>query len=255
MAQLPMSSIKPQPESISPAGIAVPPPLHVDAAPVFQGSLATLFHLARDGRIDLTGVPLTPVCQAYIEYLDDIGLNDVDTAGAALLALAYLVERKAWQLLPIADPPPPQEIPELPEPTAHEFAQAIDELEVRHTERSRLFFRAVGAEDVVEPPIDLSSLTTRHLARALERLLDKATPIDVKPLGRPRPSLAEVMSACLKRLDAAGGEGGFGDLLEDGYTRLDAVFVFLAVLELVRVGQISITIQEDEVCLRLKAKD
>ncbi len=250
-----MSKPKPQPESISPAGIAVPPPIHIDAAPQFCGSLATLFHLARDGRVDLTGIPLTPVCQAYIEYLGEIRLEDVDAAGAALLALAYLVERKAWALLPIADPPPPQEIPELPEPTAHEFAQAIDDLEIRHAERNKMFFRAGGVDDIVEPPLDLSNLTTRHLAKALERLLEKAAPMDVKPLGRPRPSLAEVMSACLSRLRSRGGEGGFEHLLEEGYTRLDVVFVFLAVLELVRVGQIGIKIQEEEVCLRLKANE
>jgi segregation and condensation protein A len=241
-------------DSISPAGVAVTPPLRVAAAPIFEGSLATLFHLARDGRIDLTGIPLAPVCHAYIDYLSHIGLEDVDTAGAALLALAYLVERKAWALLPIADPPPPQEIPELPEPTAHEFAQAVDDLEVRHSERGRLFFRAVGPEQTIEPPLDLSTLTTRHLARTLERLLERAAPIDVKPIAAPRPSLAEVMTTCMKRLAEAGGSGGFADLLEEGYTRLDVVFVFLAVLELVRVGQLTITIQEDEVCLRLKAK-
>ena len=246
---------KPEKDSLSSTGLAVPPPIHIEAPPGFQGSLVTLFHLAREGRVDLAGIPLTPVCREFLAYLENLGLEDVDSAGAALLALAYLVERKAWSLLPIADPPPPQELPELPEPTAHEYAMAIDELDRRHEERGHLFFRAGAGDETYDLPFELGTATAKQLARAFERLMEQAKPLDVEPLGKHRPSVADVMKAVLMRVKSLEGKATFADLLEEPYTRLDVVFVFLAVLELARVGQIRVDVVEDDVCLRLKNRE
>ncbi len=239
-------------ESLTPGGVAVPPPLKIESS-AFTGSLATLFHLAREGRVDLSGIPLSPVCHAYLEYVFGVAPDRVDEAGAALLALAYLVERKAWSLLPIADPPPEQEIPELPAPTAHEFALAVDSLDTGFRELAQLFFRAGGVEGAdYEIPIEIGHLTTNHLARALERLLSKAMPTTVEPTAKKRPSLAEVMAKVLQRIQSAGKRLGFVDLMPEEYTRLDAVFVFLAVLELLRIGRIKAGVAGEEIWLAAK---
>jgi len=222
--------------SLAPAGLGTPVPLRVES-PGFAGSLATLFHLARDGRVDLSGIPLAPVCIAYCEYIRDMPEDDVDAAGAALLALAYLVERKAWSLLPIADPPPPEEIAELPEPTAHEFALAVDSLEERHRERSQLFFRQGETADNYEVPMAPGTVSAADLAKAFERLLLKAKPVDVEPLARHRPSLADVMKGVLRTVRSA-GKATIEEVLPENFTRLDVVFVFLALLELLRIGQV-----------------
>jgi segregation and condensation protein A len=246
-----MSRLK-EKESLSPVGISTPPPLRVESE-AFEGSLVTLFHLARDGRVDLTGIPLAPVCAAYTEYLADMSGDDVDSAGAALLALAYLVERKAWALLPIADPPPPQELPELPEPTAHEYARAVDVLEEWHRERGRLFFRSADPSDAFEIPFDIGKVRPEDLARALDRLLSKAAPVDVAPLGKPRPSLADVMKGVIRKVREL-GRSTIEASLPEGYTRLDVVFVFLAVLELLRIGQIQAEPIDGEIVLLPREK-
>jgi segregation and condensation protein A len=233
--------------SLAPAGLATPVPLRV-VSEAFQGSLATLFHLARDGRIDLSGIPLAPVCIAYCDYIREMPEDDVDAAGAALLALAYLVERKAWSLLPIADPPPPEEIGELPEPTAHEFAVAVDSLEERHRERSQLFFRQGESADNYEVPMGPGSVCVADLAKAFERILLKAKPIDVEPLAKHRPSLADVMKGALKQIRETGG-ATIEALLPSQFTRLDVVFVFMAVLELLRIGQVRAVFQDDDLAL------
>jgi segregation and condensation protein A len=233
--------------SLAPAGLATPVPLRVESE-AFQGSLATLFHLARDGRVDLSGIPLAPVCIAYCEYIREMPEDDVDAAGAALLALAYLVERKAWSLLPIADPPPPEEIAELPEPTAHEFAMAVDTLEEKHRERSQLFFRQGESPDSYEVPLGPGSVSVAALAAAFERIMMKAKPIDVQPLAKHRPSLAEVMKECLRRVRET-GKATIEQLLPSEFTRLDVVFVFLAVLELLRIGQATAAFEDDDLYL------
>ncbi|HET6645372.1 MAG TPA: segregation/condensation protein A [Fimbriimonadales bacterium] len=242
-----MSRLKEQ-ESLSPAGVSTTPPLRVESQ-AFTGSLATLFHLARDCRVDLVLIPLAPVCEAYIQYIEEMEEGDVDSAGAALLALAYLVERKAWALLPIADPPPPQELPELPEPTAHEYASVTDSLEEMRRRREQLFFRAVDQSDAYELPLDLGSLRADDLARVFERLMDRAVPDKVVSLNRPRPSLAEVMRSVVRQIRRLGA-ATIDDVLPEAFSRLDVVFTFLAVLELLRIGQIKARIADGEVVLR-----
>ena len=238
--------------SLAPAGLATPVPLRIES-PAFQGSLATLFHLARDGRIDLSGIALAPVCIAYCQYIREMPEDDVDAAGAALLALAYLIERKAWSLLPIADPPPPEEIAELPEPTAHEFALAVDSLEERHRERSQLFFRQGEDPNAYEVPMGPGSASVAELAKAFERILMKAKPVEIAPLAKHRPSLAEVMRATLKSVRELGG-ATIEQLLPSEFTRLDVVFVFLAVLELLRIGQVRAVIDSENLMLVPAAK-
>ena len=179
--------------------------------------------------------------------------DDVDAAGAALLALAYLVERKAWSLLPIADPPPPEEIAELPEPTAHEFAMAVDSLEERHRERSQLFFRQGEDPDAYEMPMGPGSVSVAELAKAFERVLLKAKPVEIAPLAKHRPSLADVMRASLKSIREQDG-ATIEQLLPSEFTRLDVVFVFLAVLELLRIGQIRAVIEAESLMLVPAAK-
>src|SRR5262249_39524687 len=83
---------EPQLTVVAGLGLVAPPPIHIQA-PTFEGSLATLLRCVRDNKVKLLDVPLLPVCEAYFEYLVQTNLADLDEAAAALLALAYLLER------------------------------------------------------------------------------------------------------------------------------------------------------------------
>lgn len=241
-------------ETLTPGGVAVPPPLKVQSE-TFSGSLLTLFHLAREGRIDLTEIPLAPVCLAYIEYVFESGSQDVDGAGAGLLALAYLIERKAWQLLPIADPPEPEELPELPEPTAHEYATVVDALQEWHAERAHLFFRPGEADtEILELPMEVGDIRPEHLAKALERLLSRAQTVQEVVPQRKYPSLAEVMQDSMSRLKNLGGKAVLEKLLPENFTKMNVVLLFLAVLELLRIGLINAKLENGEISLSMRGE-
>jgi chromatin segregation and condensation protein Rec8/ScpA/Scc1 (kleisin family) len=230
-------------------GVIAPPPIHVQT-PTFEGSLAMLFKCVRDGRVDLLGVPLMPICEAYFAYLLTAKLENLDEAAAALVALAYLIERKAWALLPIAEPadeePVAEDLLELAGSTAHEFALAIDALRTWHEERSQKFFRSPEAgPEVYELPYQLQDVTPADLARALERVLRRAVIEPVQPLSKPRRSLSEQMRVVLKAL--RGEWQGLDVLIEQPFTREDAVYWFLALLELIRLGQAVVRLGADDV--------
>ena len=123
--------------AISPLGVVAPPPIHVQSA-AFEGSLAMLFNCVREHKVELLDIPLAPICEAYFAYILSSPDTGLDEAAAALVALAYLLERKAWLLLPTPEPEP-EELDALEplEPTVHEFTAAIEALRIWHAEAGK----------------------------------------------------------------------------------------------------------------------
>ena len=245
----PRAELAERTDRITALGLVSPPPIHI-TAPNFEGSLATLFSCVRDHQIDLLGVPLFPICEAYFAYMMDSELRDLDQAAAALVALSYLLERKAWLLLPVAEPEPEYEEPmEAIEPSIQEFTLAIDALRTWYHERSMLFFRSPEAgPDVYELPYTLANVSVGDLARAFERLLKRAAPEPLEPLAKPKRSLQEQMGAVLLALSTEWRT--LAELVQEPFTRSEAVYWFLALLELIRLGKVSARVDGDDVVFR-----
>lgn len=233
-------------EKLSPLGLIAPPEIIVES-PRFSGSLATLFACVRDRKVDLLDIPLFPICEAYFAYLIGAALQDLDEAASALAALAYLLERKAWALLPTDEPEPEaEETFELLIPTTHEYKAVMDALRVGQEERERRFFRPLDADSYqYELPFELENVSVDDLAQALARVLAKANPEPVALTAKPRRPLSEEMRLVLGRLSKTWS--GLESLMPEGYTKTDAVYCFLAVLELIRLGQVSLRMQGEDV--------
>lgn len=231
---------------IAALGVVSPPPIQVQT-PTFDGSLAMLFQCVRDHKVDLMDVPLAPICEAYFMYLMQSPDVELDEAAAALIALAYLLERKAWMLLPVVEPEPEMEEPmELPSPTVTQYDAAIEALNLWHEQRSKSFFRSFeSGPDPYEVPYTLKNVTSADLAIAFQRILQRAKPDTVQPLGAPRKSLAQQMSIVLKSL--VKDWLSLDLLVPEEITRSEAVYWFLALLELVRLGQANVRLHENDV--------
>jgi segregation and condensation protein A len=208
-----------------------------------------LFQSVRQHKVDLMGVPLVPICQAYYAYILDHCGEDLELAASALVALSYLLEKKASLLLPS----PEQDEPEMPEeggdfeyvPTIQEFELAMSELQSWHESRSHNFFRGPSSEVVYELPYDLSEVTSGDLARALERLLRRAVPEKPEILGKPRRSLADQMTLVARELPIEFAL--LENIVVGEFTRSEIVWWFLALLELIRLGQARVKVEGEEV--------
>ena len=234
---------------ISGHGLVAPPPIHIES-PVFTGSLAMLFKLAREARVEMRDVATLPICEAYFAYLAARPDASLDEAAAALAILAYLVERKAWTLVPRPDTEPeaPEEAHAIIPPSSDKYEPVVLALRQGMEERALLFFRTAEPDpEGYEVPLNLGEVGAGDLARAFERLLKRAAPPDRSglPVAKPRLSLQETMRKILGRLTSTGGS--LETLFEPGYTRGDAVVGFLALLELVKLGQARIAMNEGEV--------
>jgi chromatin segregation and condensation protein Rec8/ScpA/Scc1 (kleisin family) len=226
--------------------LVAPAPIAIQT-PTFEGSLATLFVCVRDRKIDLGGIPMAPICEAYWQYVIGSPLTNLDEAAAALVALAYLLERKAWLLLPT-----PEEEPEETEaldalpPSAHEYALVMDALRAGAEIRERMFFRSPEAgPDPYELPYKLEAVSARDLALALERVLSRVATEPQAPVVRPRRALSEVIGAVL--LAVSDVWRPMERLIPLEATRSDVVYWFLALLELIRLGQVAVRVEAEAV--------
>ncbi len=216
------------------------------ACEAFTGTLGMLIQCARDRRVDLLGVPLGPICESYFRHLMQ-DQADVDAAGAGAAALAYLLEKKAGLLLPRPEADAGEDEEELDggalEPWVHLFGPAMEALKERHEERGRVFFRAPGGESArYELPIELGEAAASDLARVLAELLARAEPEPPEALSKPRRSLADQMTVVLQALTP---EFRTLDRIVTGsFTRSEAVWWFLALLELIRLDQAQVRIEE-----------
>lgn len=233
--------------AVMPTGVIAPSPIQVES-PAFSGSLAMLFSFVRDRKVDLLEIPLFPICEAYFNYLIEADLADLDEAAAALAALAYLLERKAWALLPTPEPEPEEmeEPLELAAPTVYEFDVVIDTLRQFHDERARRFFRpSETGPDPTDVPFNLGEITAEDLARAFEALMRRAQPDPMDMPAKPRRSLSEQMGVVLGSLTREWRT--LDRLVTDPITRTEAVYWFLALLELIRLGQAAVRLENEEV--------
>lgn len=207
-----------------------------------------LFASVRDAKVHLLDIPLMPICEAYLAYLIEAADSNLDEAAAALTALSWLLERKAWMLLPIEEEEPEDAdaVAELPEPSTHEFALAIEALKAWEEERSLLYFRPQDSgPDPYELPFSLGDVGPEDLARALERVLSRAVPEPPEPLGAKRRSISEQMVQVLKAL--AHEWTSLENLIPEPFSKTDVVYWFLALLELIRLGQADVRLYDGDV--------
>lgn len=225
-------------DHLSAFGVSRPPEIHVEC-PAFSGTLGLLFVCVRDKKVDLLDVPLAPVCEAYFRYVLADETTDLDSAGVALAALSYLVERKVWALVnkPDEDEPESDVFDEGLEPWVQEFTPAIESLYDLQSERDQLFFRTGDtATAVYELPFDTEDVTPNDLARAFERLLERAKPdLSEPPVHKTRRNLSDVVVEVMGLLPNE--LTPLEEIFTGEFTKADVVWWFLALLELIRLGQ------------------
>ncbi len=219
------------------------------------GSLGWLAHLIRKHKLDLLEVDLAPVAEACYAYWREAG--DMDEAADALAVVAYLTERKAVRLL--APEPEPEsdeeaesfELSRLPD----SYLPILEWLRQREGERMQIFFRG-GAIDPreYELPPEFGAALPDQLWLAFKRLLEQRLPPPTAIPHRRYFSIHARMIEIRERLNRALRPIPFDTFASDALDVMDLLVSFLAMLELWRLGQVEVRIDESG-ALWLEAQD
>jgi len=224
--------------------------------PIFEGPLALLLHLIRSHKLEIHEIAIAQVTEQYLEYLRLMESLDLDVAGEFLVMAATLMEIKSRMLLP--RPESLREEEEGQDPRAELVARLLEYERFQHVaeqlrelaaERSRSFPR--GLVEAWEGAVPLVELRPADLLVALRRIVQADEEQNGAGAGtngrslrvrRQAVNLRQRVGEVLRRVLAQPNPVSFSSLLTrftEGWDRVEVLVTFLAVLELVRLGQVT----------------
>ncbi|MBE5800951.1 MAG: chromosome segregation protein ScpA [Clostridiales bacterium] len=213
----------------------------------FDGPLDLLLHLIGRAKIDLRDIFVSQITEQYIQIVRDAPDFDMDEASEFISMAALLLEIKSRSLLP--KPPKPEE--EDPE------QQLIDRLiayrQFKETAKQMAAFEQSAMqvfgklpEEYPLPPkeVEIDGLTMDALWQAINRILQRtpAAPQEVAFRLRDIRRDNHTVEGCIEAIETRLKEGRvrFAQLFSPEPTREEVVTLFMALLELLKLGRVHI---------------
>ncbi len=226
---------------------------YVVTTPSFSGPLDVLLQLISRHEVDVVDVPLAPIVEEFVRVLRaESSQISVDQLSEFVLIGAILLEMKSARLLPAADEAEPDEefigweerdvlLARLLE--LRTYSAVADALARLFESAARALPRLAGIDDgvVITPPDLLAGVTPSALALAYLRGIEEK-PVPVVRLHHvtvDAVTVAETVVVLAERLPRA-GRISFRDLTAALETRIEIIVHFLALLELCKLGHVSL---------------
>ena len=223
------------------------------STPSFEGPIDLLLHLVSSHEVDILDIPLLPVIDGFVSVLseqrDRIDFNQLSEF---LLLAAILIELKSQRLLPGPEASDEDEdlvgweerdllLARLLECRA--YAAAADVFVAMAEQATRSIPREVGLDDdfVVHAPDLLGGITPEDLAQAyLRGSAERPVPrVDLSHVTVDTVSVSEAV-ADLIAVHESERATSFRALVEGCRTRIEVIVRFLALLELCKMGRVTL---------------
>lgn len=227
----------------------------------FEGPLDLLLHLIDKNKLNIYDIPITLITDQYLEYINSMEEKDLELMSEFLVMAATLIQIKSKMLLPKEEKPDAEE-----EDPRRELVERLLEYKMYKYMSYELKDKQIDAEKVLYKPttipeeikdfkeeVDISELlgdlTLDKLHRifqsVMKKQVDKIDPIRSKfgKIEREEVNLSkkllEIMNYGLEHKTFS-----FRELLTKQSTKMDIIVSFLAVLELMKIGNITIVQEE-----------
>ena len=215
----------------------------------FEGPLDLLLTLISKNKVSITDIPISLICDQYMEYIEEAQRMDPDIASEFIVMASELMLIKSRMLLPHeegTENDPRREIADAL--LLYQQAKLVaNELKPRYEEYSG---RYVKGTDEIPPERGLPlNLDANMLVKALDSVLRRIKVAEsqrkpselVNPLIKHKViSVEEMIEKMIGMLEEV-GEATLFDLLRDSESRGELVARFMGVLELIKLRRILIT--------------
>lgn len=229
---------------------------------VFEGPLDLLLHLIEKNKVDIYDIPIVTITEQYLDYVNDMQENDMDVMSEFLVMAGTLLQIKSKMLLPKEE----KEEEEEEDPRAELVRRLLEykmykyaalELKDMELDASRNLYKKPTIPDEVkeykedvDPAQLVDGMTLSMLndifKSIMRKQVDKIDPIRSK-FGTIEKEEINIEDRMIQiREDVRGLKGiNFRTLLEAQPTRMNIIITFMSILELMKVG--AITIRQDEI--------
>ncbi|MEW6063647.1 chromosome segregation and condensation protein ScpA [Desulforamulus profundi] len=218
----------------------------------FEGPLDLLLHLIDKDQINIYDIPIAQITSQYLAYIEQMQGLDMDVASEFLVMAATLVSIKARMLLPRSsgkqeaaeEGPDPREelVQRLLE--YRKFKEVASYLKDREKQAGKVYTRNNSIElyqHLFKPQDPLGGITMETLLQSLRQALQRAGAGLFIPeeITREEIQVPEKMRQLMAMLLLYPQGMPFSRLFNERGERTEIIVTFLAVLELLKSGQIT----------------
>ena len=215
---------------------------------IFEGPLDLLFYLIKKEEIDIYDIPIAKITEQYLEYLELMKLLDLNIAGEFLVMAATLMHIKSKMLLPPEEGE--EEIPEEEDPR-EELVRRLLEYKKFKDAAAQLCHKGLRQKDFFgrpapTPPLGSDANGEEYFEASLFDLISAFTKV-IKDV--PKQLFHEVTKDeftveekihDIFHLLVANPVLSLNRLFSEAKSRLEIITTFLAVLELMRLKEITV---------------
>src|SRR5580765_1195565 len=216
---------------------------------VFEGPLDLLLYLIKKEEVDIYEVNLTHLAEQFIEYIETMRLLDLEIAGEFLVMAATLMYIKSRELLPIeqraevegeddGDDPRWELIRQLVE--YKKFKDAACQLQALESRQADVFARVPAKlefeREAAPPRPDVSIFDLVNAVNVVLKRFNKRE--DLRDIFEDKWTVSEKIES-LVRMIGQRSTLKFSELFEGVTSRTEVVVTFLALLELIRLKQLT----------------
>lgn len=228
---------------------------------IFEGPLDLLLHLIEKNKVDIYDIPIVEITAQYLEYIKAMETEDMNVMSEFLVMAATLLEIKCRMLLPREVDEEGEEI----DPRAELVQKLLEykmykymsyELKDRQVDAARTLFREKSLPKEVadyRPPIDMKALLgDADLAKlqslfkmVMKRQEDKIDPVRSQFGNIEKDEVdMDAKTDYVERFLQVRKTFSFRELLEKQRSKMEIIVTFLVILEMMKLGKISI-VQEN----------
>ena len=222
----------------------------------FEGPLDLLLHLLDKNKVNIYDIPIVEITKQYMEYIREMQRQDLNVMSEFLVMAATLLDIKSRMLLPVD-----VEDEEEEDPRAELVEQLIQykmykymsmELKDRQIDAGKMLYKAPSIPEEVkqyEEPVDLDALCADVNLQQLNRIFQSVVRKQVEKIDPIRSNFGQIekeqisLDDKLVYLESYAKQHNrfqFRNLLERQRSKTEIIVTFLAILELMKTGKITI---------------
>ncbi|MBO5302430.1 MAG: segregation/condensation protein A [Lachnospiraceae bacterium] len=224
----------------------------------FEGPLDLLLHLLEKNKVNIYDIPIVEITNQYLEYIREMQRQDLNIMSEFLVMAATLISIKSKMLLPKEESAEEEE----EDPRAELVQQLLEykmykcmsyELKDRQLEADKVLYKMPTVPKEVlayEEPVDLAALMGDLTLHKLNRIFQSVIRRQENKVDRVRAGFGKIEKEEISLTDKMTyleeyakihKYFSFRHLLESQGSRMEVIVTFLAILEFMKTGKISIT--------------
>jgi len=209
---------------------------------IFEGPMDLLLHLIRKNKVDIYDIPLAPIMNQYLGYLDMMKSLNIDVAGEFVEMAATLAYIKSRMLVPRVD----SEDEEQEEDPRMELVRPLLEYaNIKEAARTLadsmqldrdVYVREIPPEELWghEGSEEIAEVGLFELIKALQEVLQRGEPVNAMEMTADTLRLKDRINQLMETLTGVTSIT-LHELFVANTRKVEMILTFLAILELVRL--------------------